>query len=129
MGKSLRGWTIDYSNREELEMPIDKHRSLANKGQASAATTGANQTTGITLGSYPAGSGKNFPSVYLNGIYLETGDAVKTKDFYFSRDAGVSALGLSQLKRGDTLYWTKAREAYNLGPTDLISIDYDTTGV
>jgi len=110
-------------------MPIEKRRSTANKGQASAATTGANQTTGIKLASTPAGFGKKWVTVILNGMDLQIGDAVKTKDFYFSRDGGTTALGLNALKKGDTLYWTKAREAYNLSTSDLISIDYETTGV
>ena len=102
------------------------HRSLSNKQQASAATTTTNQTTGITIAQKPE---PGYIAACLNGSWLEVGNGVKTKDFYFSRDGGTTALFTRQVHIGDTLFWTKAREVYNLATTDLISLDYWTKGL
>lgn len=103
------------------------YRSLSNKKQASAVTTTTNETTGITIAATPV---PGYIMVFLNGIELEVGDGVKTKDFYFSVDGGTTARSLTShtVVAGDTLYWTKARELYDLAVTDLITIDYFVAG-
>lgn len=100
----------------------EPHAATANKDQASAVTSGANETTGITL----AGAPEGLVSVFLNGVRMELGDGVKTKDFYFSSDTGTTAKALANVRKGDTLYWTKSRELYNLAATDKISLEYTT---
>ena len=99
-----------------------------NKDVAPATTTAANQTTGITLGESPA-IGQIF-GVYLNGTLREVGDGVKTKDFYFSRDGGTTALTLRRIRKGDTLYWTKYRlTSTNLAnASDKVTIFYFCPG-
>ena len=100
----------------------EPHAATADKDEASAATTAANQTTGVTL----AGAPEGLVSVFLNGTRMELGDGVKTKDFYFSSDAGTTAKALSNVRKGDTLFWTKYRETYNLSTSDKISLSYTT---
>lgn len=103
------------------------YRSLNNKKQTSAATTSTNETTGLTITATPM---PGYIMVFLNGVEMEVGDGVKTKDFYFSGDGGTTARSLTnaEVVAGDTLYWTKYRELYNLSITDLITIDYFVPG-
>lgn len=100
----------------------EPHAATANKDQASAATSGTNATTGITL----AGAPEGLVSVFLDGLRMELGDGVKTKDFYFSSDTGTTAKALANVRKGDTLYWTKYRETYNLSTANKISLNYTT---
>ncbi len=100
-------------------------RYTGDKMRASAATTAANQTTGLSITATPA---RGYVMAFLNGAEMEVGDGVKTKDFYFSADGGATARATSSIVAGDALYWTKARELYDLAASDRISLDYNVLG-
>jgi hypothetical protein len=86
------------------------------------AISGANSlSTGITISATPAGD--SFVQVLVNGVMIELGDGVKTKDAYFSVDSGVNARAISAIASGDTLYWN-ASIAFELDSSDRIDIIY-----
>ena len=122
--------SLGQGNSSSLARADHTHRgpkpSLNNQKQASAATTAVNQTTGLTITATPVLGG--IVRAFLNGIELEVGDAVKTKDFYYSVDAGVTARAMSAIVAADTLFWTKTstRENYDLATTDVITQSYET---
>jgi hypothetical protein len=66
-----------------------------------------------------------FHGVDINGLGAEVGDAVKTKDCYFSADAGVTAKALSAISQADVLYWNGVIAGHDLVNTMKISIKYD----
>ena len=61
-----------------------------------------NADTGLTITDTPANHGN--VTVVL-GIHHELGNGVKTKDCYFSNDAGVTARLIADIQAGDKLFW------------------------
>lgn len=80
-----------------------------------------NASTSLTMDATPAGD--SFVQVLVNGVMIELGDGVKTKDAYFSADNGSTARAISAIAAGDTLYWNGGI-AFTLETTDRIDIIY-----
>lgn len=97
--------------------------SSNNKGQAAALTVSDFDTAGVSITSTPGGDG--IPAVMVNGIQAEVGQAVKTKDCYFSADGGTTARAIAAIVAGDTLYWVGSVAGFQLATTDRISINYN----
>lgn len=95
----------------------------ADKGQNPTATTGNEQTTGVTLASEPALD--TYPLVFINtlGPY-EVGDGVKTKDCYFSGDGGTTARAIGAIASGDQLIWNGTIAGFDLETDDVIDFEY-----
>lgn len=94
----------------------------ANKAIVASVTTADFQTTGASISSTPAGD--SYVTVMVNGVRQEVGDGVKTKDCYFSADAGVTARAISAITAADVLYWVGSVAGFELATTDEIDIDY-----
>ena len=94
----------------------------ANKDQSPTAGTGNEQTTGLTIAATP--SGDAYVRVSVNGIGYRLGDGVKTKDCYFSADAGVTARAIAAIENGDTLYWNGTVVGFNLETSDSVDMEY-----
>ncbi len=91
--------------------------------KTSSVTDGNYAQTGIVLTSKPHPSGTIV--VDVNGLRASIGDAVKTKECYFSRDTGTTALALNTLAIGDQLIWNGTIAGYDLDATDKIDILYE----
>ena len=62
--------------------------------------------------------------VTVNNHGASLGDGVKTKDCYFSRDGGATALLVQNLQVGDKLYWNGSIAGYQLEIDDTITFNY-----
>ena len=91
--------------------------------KTSSITSGNYSRTGIILTSKPHPSGTIV--VDVNGLRASVGDAVRTKECYFSRDTGTTALALNTLAIGDELIWNGIIAGYELDATDKIDILYE----
>jgi len=87
------------------------------------ATSGDNQDTGVVIAKAPAGDG--YARVFINGLAVECGDGVKTKDCYFS-DGAAGARAFGAIVASDPLYWNGVIAGYDLATTDEIDMDYAT---
>lgn len=84
------------------------------------------QDTGILLTQAPIGQG--WVGIFLNGVLMHLGDAVRTKDFYFSADNGVSAKALNALQAGDKLFFNGGVLGFGLAASDRVSLNYVVQG-
>jgi len=97
--------------------------SANNKGMTASVTTADFQVaTATTLTTTPANG--SYIQVFVNGAKQNLGNAVRTKDCYFSVDGGATARAFSAIVAGDTLYWVASVSSWNLAATDLIDFDY-----
>ena len=78
------------------------------------------EDSGINLTLEPSGNGHIL--VHVNGILVEVGDGVKTKDCYFTDDAGTSARAFNAIVATDELYWNAVIAGYQLDPGDEVTI-------
>jgi hypothetical protein len=124
---AINGEYVTYNSATGLWEPGAGPTAAPTKGDKDLnplATAAANyQTTGITLTLPPAGD--KYVTVYVNGHTYDIGDGVRTKDCYFSRDGGTTALALSALAAGDILYWNSIIAGFTLDITDNVDLDYD----
>jgi len=90
-------------------------------GQTPGAVSADDTDTTINITHTPAADGA--VRIFVNGIGAELGDGVKTKDCYFTNDAGVTARAIADITAGDDLYWNGA-SAYALDNTDVLDIVY-----
>jgi len=102
-------------------VPVLDDKALNPSGAIS--TDGA--STGITITKTPAAG--SYVKVSLNGVGVELGSGVKTKDCYFSADGGTTARAISAIVATDTLYWNAVVSGVNLSTSDEIDLDYSNT--
>jgi len=86
-----------------------------------AAVSADATTTGLAITNTPASSG--IVRVSVNGVSAEVGFGVKTKDCYFSGDAGSTARALGSIVATDVLFWNGS-SSYALATDDLIDFVY-----
>lgn len=119
-----------------LEVGLNAEGSIAIKGgaglaapimrpQAGLAVASAVSTddtdTGLTLSATPTAGG--FVQVLINGIMIELGNGVKTKDGYFSGDNGSTARAHSAFASGDKFFWNGS-SVFTLDTTDRVDFLY-----
>ena len=80
------------------------------------------QYAGVNITESPVGDG--YVQVTVNGITYSVGDAVKTKDFYFSNDGGVTARSVVDISAGDGLYMNCLTAGFALTVDDRIDLRY-----
>lgn len=98
--------------------------TISNKEMtASVTASDGDVACATTLVAAPARSG--YIGVFINGVPVTVGNAVKTKSCYFSADGGTTAKGFTNLAAGDTLYWNGSIAGYQLAITDRIDFFYD----
>jgi len=91
-------------------------------------TTDGSLATNSTITNTPVNG--CYVEVKYNGVEYEVGNGVKTKDFYFSGDNGVTARGFSsthtngQVQAGDKLYFNGSIAGFNLQTGFKISLLY-----
>ena len=86
----------------------------------SLTTTTDGDAAGAVLSFQPEG----YVMIMVNGMQQVVGSADKTKDCYWSRDGGATALPLSGLEAGDTLYWNGSIAGFELD-ADTITLNYN----
>jgi hypothetical protein len=65
-------------------------------------------------------SSDGYLHVFVNGVAYLLGDALRTSDFYFSADSGVTPKAIANLTAGDLLYRGSGL-AFNLDANDTIA--------
>lgn len=93
----------------------------SDQAQTPSAVSADDTSSGLTISATP--SGDSLVIVRVNGIGVELGNGVKTKDCYFSGDSGTTARAISAITLGDTLYWNGA-SVYALEVSDLVDFIY-----
>lgn len=97
--------------------------TTSNKFMTASVTTADGDVASATgLAASPVNSG--YVGVNINGDTPEIGNAVKTKDCYFSGDSGATARAFGAIVSGDKLYWNGSIAGYQLAATDKISFFY-----
>lgn len=91
--------------------------------QANVTVNDGDKAMNATVSDTPSYGGYVF--VFVNGKEVSVGDAVKTKDCYFSGDNGVTARAIEDISAGDTLHWVGSVALYQLDVSDCIDLDYD----
>lgn len=99
-------------------VPVNSNKEMT----ASVTASDGAVATATTITATPAGD--SYVQVFINGVKIVVGDAVKTKDSYFSSDGGTTAKNISAIALGDTLYWNGSIALYELDGNDRIDFDY-----
>ena len=102
-------------------VPVKDDKSLNPSGAVSTDET----DTGIDITKAPAAG--SYVSVLLNGVKVELGDGVRTKDCYFSVDGGTTARAISSIAAADSLYWNAVVSGVSLSTADEIDLEYLNT--
>jgi len=126
------GTTLTLDRNDDVSVNIDMSGFIStghtkqfpgNQEEGSLSVTGDSQSTGIVLVGSPIVSSR--VDVIVNGVIYNVGDGVKTTDFYFSPNGGVTAKTLSTLTLGDELIFNGITSGIiTLDGNDKISINY-----
>lgn len=98
--------------------------STSNKFMVASVTT-ADGDVACATGMVGTPNNGSFVGVVINGDSPEIGNAVKTKDCYFSSDLGVTAKAFNSIITADKLYWNGSIAGYQLSVTDKVSFEYN----
>lgn len=91
----------------------------------SISTNGDFSPTGITLSNSPVQYSR--VQVFVNGQLQNLGDGTFSNvDCYFSNDGGNTALNLSSLSGGDSLYWNGNVSRFEIDSNDELQIVYES---
>lgn len=129
-----RNWHRDYADMITTldgqlfaiasSIPVQVSPTASDKSLTPLATSGNFSSTGISITHTPHSD--SYVSVLVNGIQVEVGDGVRTKNCYFSADAGASAKTIANISASDVLFWNGVISGYDLSPTDRIDLNYVT---
>jgi hypothetical protein len=127
-------WIEDIKSRfeyyqvdeEGVEVDIDYDQALDAETFANG-TMGNESATGITIEYTPYADSR--VEVKINGIAVNLGNGVKTKDCYFSNDAGTTARLIKDISAGDELYWNGINAGFALDPLDDIDFTYEASNL
>ena len=89
-------------------------------------TSGNFSATGLLLTDIPIKNSQLI--IVVNGVISTLGNGVKTRDCFFSRDAGVHAIPFNDIEAGDELYWNGDVTGFELDFFDNICMHYLTGG-
>lgn len=98
--------------------------TLANKEMA-ASVTSADGDLGCSTVIAGTPANDSYVLVLVNGLGITIGNAVKTKEAYFSGDSGTTARSLANIASGDRLFWNGSVAGYQLAVTDVIDFIYE----
>jgi len=90
-----------------------------------AVTDGDDSDTGLAITNTPNGDG--MVCVFVNGGLQTLGDGVKTKDCYFTDDAGATAMAIADIVATNELYWNGAIAEFDLDADDQVDLLYNFT--
>ena len=90
----------------------------------SATTVGDNFNTGVRVSGSPINN--SYVGVTINGLNVEVGNGVTTKDCYFSSNGTSGGVrNFSGITTGDYFMWNTTISGYDLDSTDKISFYYN----
>lgn len=112
--------TKAYVDSQIHSDPTDLNKEMT----ASVTAVDGAQATATTVAATPAGD--SYVKVEVNGVGAVVGDAVKTKDCYFSGDGGTTARDINDIASGDTLHWNGTVAGFELDASDIIDLFYNT---
>ena len=84
------------------------------------------KATNSTISATPAFG--SYVQVMVNGVQADLGDGVKTKDCYFSGDAGTTARAIEDVVAGDTIHWVGSVAGFELDADDRLDFNYVAVG-
>ena len=113
---STSGTSVDYTEVVNHPIPTSDDKDLAVGGD----TAGDEDASGLTITNTPIG----YTRVLVDGVGANLGDAVKTKDCYFSADGGTTARAISAIVATDELIWNGVIAGANLLTTNRVDFDY-----
>jgi hypothetical protein len=127
-------WIEDIKSRfeyyqvdeEGVEVDIDYDQAM-NAELFAEGTSGNESPTGITIEYTPYADSR--VEVKINGIAVNLGNGVKTKDCYFSNDAGATAKLIKDITAGDELFWNGINAGFSLDPADDIDFTYEASNL
>jgi hypothetical protein len=108
------------SNLQIEVLPVETDVDL---DQTTTPTNGNYSQTGITIEYTPFMDSNVI--VTVNGIGVNLGNGIRTKDCYFSNDGGTTARRIKDISGGDELFWNGGFAGYDLDSTDNIDFEYD----
>lgn len=115
------GTTAQTWSTQAITSPVP---TSSNKEMVANATSADFQAaTATAIVSTPANDG--YVQVFVNGQKQNLGNGVRTKDCYFSDDAGATAKTIANITAGDILYWVGSVASWQLGADDRIDFDYN----
>lgn len=113
------------SNIQIEVLPVDTEADL---DQTTVGDTNGNYSpTGVTIEYTPFMD--SMVHVKINGIEVNLGNGTRTKDCYFSNDAGTTAKTIKNIAAGDELYWNGGIAGFELDPSDDIDFEYDAANL
>lgn len=104
---------------DDLDQTLDPNQYSGTNGNASA--------TGVIIEHTPYKDSR--VEVKINGIAVNLGNGVLTKDCYFSNDNGETAKLIKDIEAGDELYWNGENAGYELDPADDIDFIYEASNL
>jgi hypothetical protein len=114
------GTTIAINGSGQLSVISGSAKPVYQSGTAS--TIGDNQAT-FTFSSTPNDYSRI--EVFVNGQRQRLGDGVTTNDCYISSTSSI-AENLENVVSGQTLYWNGTIAGFDLSPTDVIELIYES---
>ena len=117
LGTTSITW-IDIGNGSGVAYPTSSNKWMT----ASVTSADFQVACATTIAATPTGHG--YVDVSVNGVGVNLGDGVRTRDCYFSADSGTTAKTIATIASGDTLYWVGSVAGYQLAATDKIDFDY-----
>ncbi len=117
-------WTVDHGELVASPTAAGGTPTTANKAMAASLTTADFQEACATaIAAKPPNGG--MVHVLVEGVQQELGDGVRTKDCYFSADAGVTARAIAAIEAGDKLYWVGSVAGFQLATTMRVDLNYN----
>lgn len=125
-------WIEDIKSRFEyysidedgVEVYVDQDQTIET---TISPTIGNGYGTGITIEYTPYKDSK--VDVKINGVQVNIGNGVKTKDCYFSGDMGLTARLIKDIQAGDELYWNSDIAGFELDAKDDVDFDYEASSL
>jgi len=112
---------VDPVQFVELSTSAPTKPTNADKDLTPLATVGNGATTGLAASLTSVG----YSMVFVNGVEYEVGNAVTTKDCYWSTDGGATPLSNVNVPAGATLYWNGIISGFNIEITDKVDFKYN----
>lgn len=122
-GKQIRDATITAA---KLAAGVGGGKPTTSNKNMAASTTAADFAEACATAVVTTPFGDSYVQVAINGALQTVGDGVRTKDCYFSSDAGATAKTIANIASGDKLYWVGSVAGFELAAaTDKVDFYYD----
>jgi hypothetical protein len=125
-GAGVAGQVVVSDGAGGFTYATDSSSTDARVSAASAVTTGNNSLAYTTPFTAQAPRATSVPQLFVNGTFVELGDAVTTEFAYFAEPGTpTTALAFNALTATCNLYWNGSTATYELDANDDIVIHYN----